>query len=366
MALSVGGFSLSMSLAHFINDALMAIFFLLIGIEIKREVLIGQLSKTSQITFPAVAAVGGMAAPALIFLIFNINTAAARGWAIPSATDIAFAVGVLALLGDRVPRGATLFLLAVAIIDDFGAIIIIAFFYTSELNIDAMIAAGCCAFLLLLLNILLIRHAIAYLIIGAIMWYFVLLSGIHATLAGVLLALAIPLRYPETNEKMPKVLLNEIEGYQRSQTHPMAIRFEHAFTFTVSFVILPLFAFVNMGIPLAGIGLSTLFEPVALGVFLGLLIGKPVGIILFCKLICKLGVCTLPAGVNNRVLWGLAVLCGIGFTMSLFIGGLSFAEGSDVLNQAKIGILSGSICSAIIGLTLLHFALNKTADSATN
>lgn len=326
-----------------INDGLMAVFFFLIGLEVKREVLVGQLSSRDQIILPGVAAVGGMVIPALVYALINFgDTAALNGWAIPAATDIAFALGILALLGDRVPTSLKIFLLALAIMDDLGAIVIIAIFYSGDLSTTMLVLSAICLVLLVLLNRFKVERIAPYLWIGAFLWIFVLQSGVHATLAGVALAFAIPLHSRKDPDYSP---LKHIEH----ELHPW-----------VSFLILPIFAFANAGIPLAGMGLGDLFQPVPLGIMLGLTIGKLLGVFGFSFAAVKMGFAKLPAKATTQHLFGIAALCGVGFTMSLFIGGLAFEHvGGDAetyLMTHRMGILSGSLIAGIAGYLILLFS----------
>ena len=323
-----------------INDGLMAVFFFLIGLEVKREVLVGQLSSREQIILPSVAALGGMLAPALVYVLINIgDTTALNGWAIPAATDIAFALGILALLGDRVPVSLKIFLLALAIMDDLGAIVIIAIFYSGDLSTTMLILSAICLALLVLLNRFKVERIAPYLWIGTFLWIFVLKSGVHATLAGVALAFAIPLHSRKDPEYSP---LKHLEH----ELHPW-----------VSFLILPVFAFANAGIPFAGMGLGDLFHPVPLGIMLGLTVGKLVGVFGFSFAAIKMGIAKLPAKATYQHLFGVAALCGVGFTMSLFIGGLAFEHtGGDAetyLMTHRMGILSGSLLAGIAGYLIL-------------
>ncbi|MEJ7933241.1 Na+/H+ antiporter NhaA [Sphingobium sp. AN558] len=329
-----------LSLLHWINDGLMALFFLLVGLEIKREVLGGQLARWSDRSLPGVAAVAGVALPALIYVVINRDSSASlRGWAIPAATDIAFALGVLALLGRRIPVSLKIFLTAVAIIDDLIAVLIIAFFYTDGLNLPALAGAGVGLSILILLN----RGGVAalwpYLLVGFGVWAMVLHSGIHATLAGVAVAMTIPLR--------PR------HGQPVSQSAPL-VRLEHRLHPFVAYGIVPLFGFANAGVSLAGFGLFDLLDPLPLGIALGLLLGKQIGIFGSVWLLVRLGWADRPRDAGWRQIYGVALLCGIGFTMSLFIGGLAFGEGSHHADAAKIGILSGSVASALLGFLVLR------------
>lgn len=331
-----------------INDGLMAIFFFLVGLEIKREVMIGHLSQPSQVVLPAVAAVAGIAAPALIYAWLNYgNEIAIRGWAIPSATDIAFALGVFTLFKTRVPVSLKLFLLSVAIFDDLGAIIIIALFYSSELSIASLAIAAGGVLVLGLLNYINVRRQAAYLLVGLVIWTAVLKSGVHATLAGFLIALFIPLS-----------LKNE-DG------HPMLPHLEHTLHPWVAFLILPLFAFANAGVSLEGVNWAILTNSITLGIALGLVVGKQIGIFAICTLVIKLGWAKLPQGANWLQLYAVSVLCGIGFTMSLFIGTLAF-EGlpAEYLIEVKLGVLIGSIISALLATCLLLMSKPNTVANA--
>lgn len=331
-----------MSLAHWVNDGLMAIFFLLIGLEVKRELVEGALKSKETAMFPAFAAIGGMLVPALIFVAFNWgNEVALAGWAIPAATDIAFALGVMALLGKRVPVSLKVFLLALAIIDDLGAVIIIAFFYTADLSVLALAVGFACTAVLFTLNARRVAKLTPYLIVGAILWLAVLKSGVHATLAGVVIGFAIPLK-----------------GDKRE--HSPLKHLEHALHPWVSFGVLPLFAFANAGISLEGVSLAGLTSMVPMGIALGLLIGKPMGIMLFCWLSTKMQLAKLPDGINMKHIFAVSVLCGIGFTMSIFISSLAFGYDAEALDKyARLGILMGSTVAAILGYFLLRFFLRE-------
>ena len=335
----VGPVMLRESVLHWINDGLMAVFFLLVGLEIKREVLDGQLRGVSRIVLPGIAALGGMAMPALIYVLINLGSPdTLRGWAIPAATDIAFALGILALLGSRVPTSLKIFLTALAILDDLGAIVIIALFYTSELNLFALAMAGALLACLVCLNRAGVLRLAPYLLIGVVLWYFVLKSGVHATLAGVALALTIPLR-PQTQG----------HGGAHSPLHAL----EHALHKPVALLIVPVFGFANAGVSFAGMGLSSLAQPVPLGVALGLFLGKQLGVFGFAWLAIKTGMASLPRHASFTQLYGVALLCGIGFTMSLFIGALAFTDPAAV-DATKIGVLTGSLLSAVAGFLLLR------------
>ena len=327
-----------------INDGLMALFFLMIGLEVKREVLEGQLRTAAQVCLPGIAAVGGMLIPALIYTAFNYNDPIAiKGWAIPAATDIAFALGVLALLGKRAPASLKIFLLALAIIDDIGAIIIIALFYTFDLSVTSMILGAALLGVLVLLNRRNVTSLTPYLFVGSLLWVCVLKSGVHATLAGILIALTIPLKITDSKGRSPLKLL------------------EHKLHNKVNFFILPLFAFANAGIELSFTHLKTLTDPIPLGILTGLFIGKQVGVFSFCWIAVKTGIAKLPIGASWLHIYGLATLCGIGFTMSLFIGSLAFSDASPgYIISDRIGILSGSIISAVTGYMILLWAGRKS------
>jgi NhaA family Na+:H+ antiporter len=334
---------LSKPLLLWVNDLWMAVFFFLVGLEIKREVLVGELASVKQASLPAVAALGGMIVPALIYVALNhADPVALRGWAIPTATDIAFALGILMLLGSRVPASLKIFLTAVAIIDDLGAIIIIALFYTEQLSGPMLLAAGGGIVLLFLLNRLGVTKIGPYVIIGLVVWVCVLKSGIHATLAGVVTAMAIPLRGKG----------DDGHGDAHSGS-PLEIA-EHALHPWVAFAVLPMFAFVNAGVSLDGVSLGTLTRGVPMGIMLGLLFGKSIGVFGGSWLLMRLAGAQLPAGASTRQFFGVCVLCGIGFTMSLFIGGLAFA-GQDPSYETlvKIGVLEGSLLAGLLGAALL-------------
>jgi NhaA family Na+:H+ antiporter len=332
-----------LSVSHWINDALMALFFLLVGLEIKREVLDGQLATWSRRILPGVAALGGMVVPALIYIAFNAdNSATLRGWAIPSATDIAFALGVLSLLGNRVPTSLKVFLTALAIIDDLGAVVIIALFYTGDISAVSLGLAAATLALLVVLNRAGVTRLTPYLILGAALWFFVLRSGVHATIAGVLLALTIPL----------KVSRGAPDDLQGSALH----RLEHGLQGWVTFLIIPIFGFANAGVSFAGLSASVLTDNLTLGVALGLLVGKLVGVFGSAWLVIRLDWADMPMGASTSQLFGTALLCGIGFTMSLFIGLLAFANDPALQGEVKIGILCGSIASGILGYAVLRFA----------
>lgn len=332
---------LSKPLVVWVNDLWMAAFFFLVGLEIKREFLAGELSGPGQLTLPALAAIGGMLAPALIYVSLNQgNTEALQGWAIPAATDIAFALGIVVLLGSKVPLSLKVFLTAVAIIDDLLAIVIIALFYTSSLSITMLLGALCAGAVLFALNRLKVARVDVYIVVGIVMWLFVLKSGVHATLAGVITALAIPMSDGKGGTPLESV--------------------EHGLHPWVAFLILPVFAFSNAGVVLAGVTLDTLLAPIPLGIILGLFVGKTIGVFGVSYTLIKLGWVKAPVGANTIQLLGISILCGIGFTMSLFVGGLAFVglEPSYAL-QLKIGVLGGSLVSGVVGTLLLVWASKK-------
>ena len=343
VAVQVGALNIAKPLLLWINDGLMALFFLLIGLEVKREVVDGHLSKPAQVILPATAAVGGMVVPALIYWFINRdNPAAVAGWAIPTATDIAFALGVLALLGKRVPVSLKLFLMTLAIIDDLGAIIVIALFYSGTLSSVSLLLAAACLVALVAMNRLGVVKLGPYMIVGLILWVCVLKSGVHATLAGVALALCIPLRT------------------RNAETSPL-LSLEHALHPWVAYAILPIFAFANAGVSLAGMTVDSFTHPVPMGIAVGLLLGKTVGVFGLTWLAVKLRLAALPEGAGWGQILGVAILCGIGFTMSLFVGSLAFAPGSsDYAGMDRMGILTGSFFAAVIGYAVIAMASRKT------
>ncbi|CAH0540247.1 Na+/H+ antiporter NhaA [Vibrio marisflavi] len=335
-----------MSLSHWINDGLMAVFFLLIGLEVKRELLEGALKSKETAIFPAIAAAGGMVAPALIYVLFNLgNPAAMQGWAIPAATDIAFALGIMALLGSRVPVSLKVFLLALAIIDDLGVVVIIALFYTSDLSTLALVVGFAMTGVLFFLNHKNVTKLTPYMIVGLILWAAVLKSGVHATLAGVVIGFAIPLKGEKGDYSPLKHMEHSLHRY-------------------VAFGILPLFAFANAGISLQGVDMAGLTSMLPLGVALGLLVGKPLGVFSFSYAAVKLGFAKLPEGINFKQIFAVSVLCGIGFTMSIFISSLAFGSANaDFDTYARLGILMGSTTAAILGYVLLSTSLPKKLKS---
>ncbi len=337
--LTVGSLEIHKDMLLWINDALMAIFFLAIGLEVKSELVQGSLATRQQAAFPVIAALGGMVLPALIYLLFNFYDPIARhGWAIPTATDIAFALGVLALLGNRIPVALKIFLMALAIIDDLGAILIIALFYTSQLSMLSLGVAAAAIVVLALLNALNVRRTGIYILVGLVLWTAVLKSGVHATIAGVIIGFFIPLK--------------EINGVSPAKN------LEHVLSPWVSWLILPLFAFANAGVSLAGVTPTSLASMLPLGIIAGLFFGKPLGITLFTWLALRLKLAKLPHGTAFNQIMAVGVLCGIGFTMSIFITTLAFAELDPALvDLAKLGILMGSLLSAVVGYVLLRSRL---------
>lgn len=329
---------ISKPLILWVNDGLMAIFFLLIGLEIKREVLLGHLSTFSKIALPGIAAIGGMLVPALIYVFFNYdNELAIRGWAIPTATDIAFALGIVYLLGKKVPTSLKIFLMALAIFDDLGAILIIAFFYTSSLSLSSLFFALICIIILIIMNKMQITRVSVYALIGLLLWVFVLKSGVHATLAGIILAFTIPLN---------------VINHKRKRVSPVK-SLQHYIHFWVAFYILPIFAFVNAGIDLRTLEISQVFNPVSLGIILGLFLGKQIGVFLFVYLAVKFNFAKLPKYTSWTQVYGISVLTGIGFTMSLFVDSLAFEDSSMFAYTDKLAILIGSILSGLFGYFIL-------------
>jgi NhaA family Na+:H+ antiporter len=352
--ISIGAFEIHKPLLLWINDGLMAVFFFLVGLEIKREVLEGELSNRSQLALPVLAAIGGMAIPAVIFATINLDVPVnLDGWAIPAATDIAFALGILALLGTKAPVSLKVLLTAIAIIDDLGAIVIIAVFYSGELSIESLIVAAVAVVVLLGLNRLRVARYAPYLVVGVVLWVSVLKSGVHATLAGVILAMFIPMRGRDD--------LALTEGHQESPLRHL----EHSLHPWVAFAILPIFGFANAGVSFADMSLGSFVDPLALGIALGLFLGKQLGVFGAIWLTVKLGLSRLPEGARWPQLYGLSALCGIGFTMSLFIGGLAFDDPAHAA-LVRLGVLSGSILSAVVGyLVIAGSAPGVVATPAT-
>lgn len=342
VVVAIGSFEIAKPLLLWINDGLMALFFFLVGLELKREFLEGNLSEPSQVALPAIAAIGGMAIPALFYVALNYNDPAAiNGWAIPTATDIAFALGILAIIGSKVPLQLKVFLTSLAIFDDLGAIIIIALFYTEQLSLLSLVVSAVLITILFGLNKKGVTNTSPYIFIGIVLWIAVLKSGVHATLAGVVLAFFIPIKGEEGEPSPLKSL-------------------EHNLHSMVAFIVLPIFAFANAGISFTGVGIDQILSPVPLGIIAGLLLGKQIGIFGFCFIAIKLGLAKLPENVNWKLLYGVSLLCGVGFTMSLFIGSLAFEQSSDSpLFQDRLGIVIGSLISGVFGYIVIKTALNK-------
>ena len=347
VSVQVGALIIAKPLLLWINDGLMAIFFFLVGLELKREIVAGELSELRNVVLPGIAAVGGMVVPAAVYLFFNINDpVAVKGWAIPAATDIAFALGVLMLLGSCVPVTLKVFLTSVAIFDDIGAIVIIALFYTSKISLLALFVAALGVAVLAILNRSGVTARSTYMMVGLVIWIAMLKSGVHATLAGVIVALFIPFTDPKNPEKSPLRSL------------------EHDLHSVVAFFVLPVFAFANAGVRLSGVSLDVFLHDVPIGVALGLIIGKQIGVFGFAALAIKLGLSSLPKGMNWASLYGVSALCGIGFTMSLFIGSLAFEEsGVNLLFDERLGILLGSVVSGVIGYLVLRKSLDAEPAS---
>ena len=343
----IGTLEIAKPLLLWINDGLMAVFFFLVGLELKRELVEGELSEKRNIILPGMGAIGGMAIPALIYIFFNVgDSTAMQGWAIPAATDIAFALGVLSLLGSKVPASVKIFLTSLAIFDDIGAILIIAVFYTAKISFSSLVVVGSCILVLAMLNKRNIEAKSLYVMIGIVMWVAMLKSGVHATLAGVIMAMFIPMR----SKSDP--------GYSPLKD------MEHDLHSVVAFIILPVFAFANAGITLTGVGIEHYFHDVPLGIALGLFVGKQLGIFGICWLSIRLKLTSLPKGMSWYSLYGTAVLCGIGFTMSLFIGSLAFEEtGVDQMFDDRLGIILGSLASGLVGYWVLSVSLRSNGKA---
>lgn len=340
--INIYNFSIEKDLHHWINDGLMAIFFLLIGLEIKRELVQGHLSTREQFSLPAVAAIGGITIPAIIYISLNFgNEVTTNGWAIPTATDIAFALGVVTLLGNRIPISLKVTLVAIAIIDDLVAIIIIASFYASDLSINYLFFAAIATFILFVLNNRKINNLSPYVILGILLWVFVLKSGIHASLAGVLLAQFIPMKPKDTS------------------AHSPLYKLEHSIEPWVNFIILPIFAFANAGVSFSGMKLNLLWDPVTLGIILGLFFGKQIGVMLFTYLGSILKICKLPSDISWAQYYGLSLVTGIGFTMSLFIGSLAFTD-PEYQTSVRLGVLIASLLAGIFGYLTLRFTTKSS------
>lgn len=380
LSFSIGDIALSESLLHWVNDGLMAVFFLVVGLELKREVLVGELASIRRATLPIAAAIGGAVIPAVIYLALASDGTAARGWGVPMATDIAFALGVLALLGSRAPLGLRVFITALAIVDDLLAVLVIALFYTSDLSLPALAAAAGVVSVLVIANRIGVRRPLVYGLLGVALWLAVFQSGIHATIAGVLLALTIPARTrldsdafveearthiiefegrtvggEDASTEHHHAALWELEDVTERAQAPM-LRIEHALQPWVAFLIVPLFALANAGVRVETDIVTTIREPVTLGVIVGLVVGKQVGITVAAAAVVRLGLAALPSGVRWRHVYGAAWLGGIGFTMSLFIATLAFGEGTAELGLAKVGILGASVVAGIVGFAILRTA----------
>jgi NhaA family Na+:H+ antiporter len=381
--IDIGGIGLNYSLHHWINDGLMVIFFFVVGLEIKRELMVGELSTAKKAALPIAAALGGMIFPALIYTIFNLGSEGASGWGIPMATDIAFVVGILALLGNRVPLALKIFILALAIVDDLGAVLVIAIFYTSNISLTSLMIAGGLIVLLIAMNRLGVRSLLIYTFVGIALWLAFLKSGVHATVAGVLLAFTIPvssrintMKFKNETENLLKdfdnagehgedvltnsermTIIDQIENNCEKILTPLQ-RFEHGLHPWVSFFIMPVFALANAGVTIGSGLTSALTHPVSIGIILGLFIGKQIGIFGFSYLAVKLKLASEPEGVSWKKIYAASVLAGIGFTMSLFIANLAF-NSPELLNISKVGILAGSLLSGIVGFIILKSALSK-------
>jgi NhaA family Na+:H+ antiporter len=383
LTLELGNFALKYSLHHWINDGLMVIFFFVVGLEIKRELLVGELSSVKKASLPIAAALGGMILPALFYVLFNSGGEGAAGWGIPMATDIAFVVGILALLGKRVPLSLKIFILALAIVDDIGAVMVIAIFYTVEISMTSLALAGGILILLVIMNRMGVRNILIYSIVGIFLWLAFLKSGVHATVAGVLLAFTIPStsrintkkfssetgelikKFNDSGEHGANVLTNEI---RLSAIHKIEMncdklltplqRFEHGLHPWVSFLIMPLFALANAGVSIGSGLASAITHPISLGIIVGLFVGKQLGIFAFSYLAIKFGLALKPDGVSWKKIYAASILAGIGFTMSLFIANLALGT-EELLNISKVGVLSGSILSGIVGFIILKMSLNK-------
>ena len=388
LSIGFGNFNLNYSLHHWINDGLMAIFFFVVGLEIKRELLVGELSSFRKASLPIMAALGGMIFPALFYVTFNFGNESISGWGIPMATDIAFAIGILALLGSRVPTGLKVFITALAIADDIGAVLVIAFFYTSNISIISLAIAGGVLILLMAANLSGIRNLIVYTVLGIILWLAFLFSGVHATVAGVLLAFTIPASsrintaqflskgkklledFDNAGEEGPDVLSSEeregiVQNLEENCEKIMTPlqRFEHKLHPWVSFFIMPVFALANAGVIISGNFISELTDPVSFGIITGLFIGKQLGIYVFTWFSVKLKIASLPFGVSWQQIYSAGILAGIGFTMSLFIANLAFTS-EELLTISKVGILTASLLSGLIGFFILRNNLRIDSQEA--
>jgi len=391
LSISFGNRVMEMSLVHWINDFLMVIFFFVVGLEIKREMVAGELSSVKQALLPIVAAFGGMVVPALLFTLFNSGTVSQNGWGIPMATDIAFALGVLSLLGKRVPVSLKIFLTALAIVDDLGAIVVLAIFYpTHTLHPEMLVYAGGIIALLLMFNRFQIYNTALYIIPGIALWFFILWSGIHPTIAGVLLALTIPAKTPvnelkffvrnrylldkfrENSQNRISVISSprqqEIIFSMHNNLHnitPLINKFEHNYYPLVTFLIMPLFAFANAGVKIDLVGMTKSIQPVTAGIAAGLIIGKPIGIFLSSWILCKLKLAVLPSGVNWKQIFSIGIIAGIGFTMSIFIDNLAF-DNKELIDTGKASILIASLIASIIGLAAVHYTTRLNNKDKTN
>jgi Na+:H+ antiporter, NhaA family len=377
LGIGFGAWGLEKPLLLWVNDLLMAVFFFLVGLEIKRECLVGELAGWQKASLPVAGALGGMIVPALIYVALNPSEPAVRGWGVPMATDIAFALGVLALLGERVTLSLKIFLLALAIVDDLGAVLVIAVFYSENINIGALLLSFLAWAAALAYGRFGGGKALAFAVIGLVMWYFMLRSGVHATIAGVLMALAVPLRHQLSPQQLQQelrpltaragdfeqteVMIGHIEEMLERARSPLH-KMEHGLAPYTAFVIMPVFAFFNAGVAVGGAG-AGLLGTISLGAFLGLLLGKPIGIVGFVALAVKTGLTRLPPGTNWQGLIGVGLLAGIGFTMSLFIASLAFPDPA-LLSQAKMGVLCASVIAALVGLAFLHRALPRARTRA--
>ena len=385
IGVNVGSWTLELSLHHWVNDGLMALFFFVVGLELKREILVGELAQPRQAALPIVAAIGGMVVPAMLFLAFNPEGNAARGWGIPMATDIAFAIGALVLLASRVPKALITFLVALAIVDDLGAVVVIAVFYTSHLALDALAVAAMLLGVLVMFNLAGIRKVTPYFLVAMLFWYALLQSGVHATLAGVLGALTVPARpkydpslfsahvkklmarFDASHQKDKNIMTNDdlCMVVQKLQNDAQQVgtplqRLEHAWHLPVAFLVIPIFALFNAGIPIEfGAIAATLSHPVTLGVALGLVLGKFIGISSACWLALKLGIGQLPADTSFNQIAGVSLLGGIGFTMAIFIAELGFSQQPELLLMAKTGVLAASLLAGISGFLWLWLAAKK-------
>ena len=388
ISIDIAGRALNMSLAHWVNDGLMVLFFLLVGLEIKREVLIGELASVRRAALPFAAAIGGMIVPAALYATMNARRPGINGWGAPMATDIAFAIGVLSLIGRSVPTSVKVFLLAIAIVDDLGAVLVIAFFYTSEISAIALAVAGAFLACLIVLNLLHVHRPLPYLLLGLGLWIATLHSGLHATIAGVLLAFTIPATRQMEERPYVSYMRALLDRFDREilidparitpeQSHVLTAvarasqsvqtslaRVEHALLKPVNFLIVPLFALANAGVDLRGAGLDALGSRITWGVIIGLLIGKPLGVLGATFIALKTGIGTLPAGATVRQIVGISILCGIGFTMSLFVANLAFPGRDAHLAESKIGILAGSLVCGILGALIIRQTTNRAATAS--